>query len=141
MMNKILVIEDEIETRYVLIDSLESEGFDVLGAEDGCVGVKKAQEHIPDLVICDIIMPKLDGYGVLKILRHNLLTAKIPLIFLTSKTTEAERHYGMEIGADGYLTKPCTVEDLLEVISKVQDSQGKNHYEYVIGNRDDVITN
>ncbi len=118
-MKKILVIEDEAQTRDMFIESLETEGFDVIGAENGRIGVLKAQEHVPDLVICDILMPELDGYGVLTTLRQNYFTAKIPLIFLTARTTEVERCYGMEMGADDYLIKPCTVEDLLAAITNV----------------------
>jgi DNA-binding response OmpR family regulator len=118
-MKKVLVIEDEAETRNILVESLEAEGFDTICAENGRVGVKKAQEYLPDLVICDIIMPELDGYGVLTTLRQNLLTQKIPLIFLTGKTTDVERFYGMDLGANAYVTKPCTVEALLAAIAKV----------------------
>jgi DNA-binding response OmpR family regulator len=119
MMKKILVIEDEAQTRDILVESLEAEGFDTICAENGRVGVNKAQEYLPDLVICDIVMPELDGYGVLTTLRQNVLTAKIPLIFLTAKTTDVERVYGMDLGANAYVTKPCTVEDLLTAIAKV----------------------
>ncbi len=118
-MKKILVIEDEPQSRKMFLECLEAEGFDSIGAENGRVGIKKVQENLPDLVICDIVMPELDGYGVLSILRQNLFTATIPFIFITGKTTEAERCYGMELGADDYLTKPCTVEDLLKAIAKV----------------------
>jgi DNA-binding response OmpR family regulator len=119
MMKKILVIEDEAQTRDILVESLEVEGFNTICAENGRVGVKKAQEYLPDLVICDIVMPELDGYGVLTTLRQNVLTAKIPLIFLTAKTTDVERVYGMDLGANAYVTKPCTVEGLLTAIAKV----------------------
>lgn len=118
-MKKILVIEDEPQSRKMFLECLEAEGFDSIGAENGRVGIKKVQENLPDLVICDIVMPELDGYGVLTILRQNLFTATIPFIFITGNTTEAERCYGMELGADDYLTKPCTVEDLLKAIAKV----------------------
>ncbi|WP_308189178.1 response regulator transcription factor [Nostoc mirabile] len=118
-MKKVLVIEDEAQTRDILVESLEAEGFDTICAENGRVGVKKAQEYLPDLVICDIIMPELDGYGVLTTLRQNLLTQKIPLIFLTGRTTDVEQFYGMDLGANAYVTKPCTVEALLAAIAKV----------------------
>ncbi|WP_306297117.1 response regulator transcription factor [Nostoc sp. C057] len=119
MMKKILVIEDEAQTRDILVESLQAEGFDTICAENGRVGVNKAQEYLPDLVICDIIMPELDGYGVLTTLRQNSLTAKIPLIFLTAKTSDVERYYGIDLGANAYVTKPCTVESLLAAIAKV----------------------
>jgi CheY-like chemotaxis protein len=118
-MKKILVIEDEAQTRESFLECLEAEGFDAVGAENGRVGVQRAKEQLPDLVICDILMPELDGYGVLAQLRYNPVTAIIPFIFLTAKTTEAERRYGIELGADDYLTKPCTAESLLRMIAKV----------------------
>jgi CheY-like chemotaxis protein len=118
-MKKILVIEDEAQTRYIFLECLQAEGFDAIGSENGLVGVQRAQEQLPDLVICDIMMPELDGYGVLAQLRQNSVTATMPFIFLTAKTAEAERRKAIELGADDYLTKPCTVEDLLRAIAKV----------------------
>lgn len=118
-MKKILVIEDEPQTRYIFLECLEAEGFNAIGAQNGLLGVQITQEHLPDLVICDIMMPELDGYGVLTKLRQDPITAMIPFIFLTSKTSEAERRYGIKMAPDAYLTKPCTVEDLLGAIAKV----------------------
>ncbi|WP_414543907.1 response regulator [Nostoc sp. CCY0012] len=116
-MTKILVIEDEAVSLEMLLDSLEAEGFDVIGAENGLVGVQQAQEHLPDLVICDILMPELDGYGVFSKLRQNRNMAMIPFIFLTAKIHKAEVRLGMDLGADDYLTKPSTVEELLGAIA------------------------
>ncbi|MEH2072566.1 MAG: response regulator [Nostoc sp.] len=116
-MAKILVIKDEAESRDIFIDSLEAEGFEAIAAENGVVGVQKAQECLPDLVICDILIPKLDGYGVLRTLRQNLATAIIPFIFLTAQATQAEVRQGMNLGADDYLTKPFTVEEVLKAIT------------------------
>lgn len=116
-MTRILVIEDEAESRDIFLDSLEAEGFEAIAAENGRVGVVKAQEHLPDLVICDIVMPELDGYGVLTTLRQNPLTATIPFIFLSAKATKAEVRQGMDLGADDYLTKPSTIEELLRAIA------------------------
>jgi CheY-like chemotaxis protein len=121
MMKKVLVIEDEPQTREILVESLEAEGFNVISAENGHIGINQVKENLPDLVICDIMMPELDGYGVFTTLRQNPITANIPLIFLTAKASEAEQYYGIEIGANGYLNKPCTVEDLLRVITNVSD--------------------
>ncbi|MCC5660820.1 response regulator [Nostoc sp. XA010] len=116
-MKKILVIEDEAVSREMFLDSLEAEGFNAIGAENGLVGIQQAQEHLPDLVICNIFMPELDGYGVLTTLRQNSVTATIPLIFLSAKATKTEIRQGMNLGADDYLTKPFTVEELLEAIT------------------------
>ena len=116
-MKKILVIEDETRTRNLFLNCLKTEGFNIIGAEDGLVGVQKAQLELPDLVICDINMPMLDGYGVLNTLHKDPVTAIIPFIFLTAKDTKAELRQGMQLGADDYLTKPCTVEELLGAIA------------------------
>jgi YesN/AraC family two-component response regulator len=116
-MTKVLVIEDEAQSREIFTEGLEAEGFDVINAENGLVGIQKAQEVLPDLVFCDILMPELDGYGVLNTLRQNPATAIIPFIFLTAKATKAELRQGMKLGADDYLTKPFTVEELLDAIA------------------------
>lgn len=117
VMKKILVIEDESQTREIFLRCLTFEGFCALGAESGTIGVKLAKMHLPDLIVCDIMMPDLDGYSVLTTLRQELRTAAIPLIFLTAKVTMADLRYGMELGADDYLIKPCTVEQLLSAIT------------------------
>ena len=116
-MSKILVIEDEARTRDMFRDGLEAEGFETIGAEDGLAGIEQARQHLPNLVLCDIIMPKVDGYEVLSQLRQVDTTATIPFIFITAKTEKADRRQGMSLGADDYLTKPSTVEELLEVVS------------------------
>lgn len=115
-MAKVLVIEDEAETRNIFLECLQAQGFDVIGAENGIVGVLLAREYLPDLIISDIIMPELNGYGVLRALREKKATAIIPLIFVTDKATRADIRKGMELGADDYLTKPCTPEELLRAI-------------------------
>jgi len=113
----ILVIEDDAPTRHLFLDILEAEGFDTIGAENGLVGIEQAQKYLPDLVICDITMPDIDGYGVLNTLRQEPLTAVIPFIFLTGSDTKASVRKGMELGADDYLTKPSTVGELLRAIT------------------------
>lgn len=116
-MKKILVIEDENALRKDIIEMLNYEGYQMIGAENGAVGVEKAREHLPDLIICDIMMPELDGYEVLNELRKETETATIPFIFLTAKTDKVERRLGMEQGADDYLTKPFSVAELLKSIN------------------------
>ena len=115
-MKTVLVIEDEAQTRNIFLQCLEFEGFRALGAENGTGGIKLAQRHHPDLVVCDIMMPDIDGYSVLSTLRNSRDTAAIPLIFLTAKVTMTDLRCGMEFGADDYLTKPCTVEQFLVAI-------------------------
>jgi YesN/AraC family two-component response regulator len=114
---KILVIEDEAESREMFLECMEEEGFELIGAENGVVGIQKAKEHLPDLIICDIVMPKLDGYGVLSALRQNPQTAVTPFIFLTAKTTRTDLRQGMELGADDYISKPSTIEEILGAIA------------------------
>ena len=122
-MSKILVIEDETLTRDMLRDCLENEGFQTLGAENGLAGIQQVRQHLPSLVLCDIIMPKLDGYEVLNQLRQNVTTATIPFVFLTAKTQKVDRRQGMSLGADDFLTKPSTAEELLEVVSARLEKQ------------------
>ncbi|MGB3492360.1 MAG: response regulator [Elainellaceae cyanobacterium] len=115
-MTSVLVIEDETQTRNIFLKCLEFEGFQALGASDGSTGMNLAQQHHPDLVVCDIMMPDMDGYAVLSALRRSHDTASIPLIFLTAKVTMSDLRQGMEMGADDYLTKPCTLDQFLAAI-------------------------
>lgn len=115
-MKKILVIEDEQSLRRDIMEMLSFEGYEVDGAENGIVGIRQAADTLPDLIICDIMMPEMDGYGVLHALRSNADTAAIPFIFLTARTDKVDRRQGMEQGADDYLTKPFTVKELLKSV-------------------------
>ncbi|MGQ4649909.1 response regulator [Lyngbya aestuarii] len=116
-MKKILVVEDELSVRENILELLEVEGFEVLGAGDGFTGIDLAEQYLPDLILCDVMMPKLDGFGVLSELRKKVLTDRIPLIFLTAKTNKSDLRKAVELGADDYITKPFTVEELLKAIS------------------------
>jgi YesN/AraC family two-component response regulator len=116
-MKKILVIEDGAQTRKLFLEWLKAEGFYTIGAQNGLIGVQRAHEELPDLIISEIIMPKLDGYSVLTTLRENSATAIIPFIFVTAKSTRSDIRKGMELGADDYLTKPCMLEELLKAIA------------------------
>ena len=116
-MAKILVIEDEESIRENILDLLEAENFEGIGAINGQVGIKLASEQIPDLILCDMMMPEVDGHGVLKALRSEPLTATIPFIFLTAKADKSDIRTGMELGADDYITKPCTPQELLKAIA------------------------
>src|SRR5690606_35423160 len=115
-LRRILVIEDEQSLRKDIIEMLTYEGFEVISAENGRVGIEQAREHLPDLIICDIMMPEVDGYAVLEELRKESRTAAIPFIFLTARTDKMDRRHGMEQGADDYLTKPFAVNELLKAI-------------------------
>lgn len=115
---KILVIEDHPDVRENIAEILELASYDVVMAENGKVGVKKAKEELPDLIICDIMMPELDGYEVLYLLGKNAETAGIPFIFLTAKAEKEDFRKGMNLGADDYLVKPFEEMDLLNTIEK-----------------------
>ncbi len=116
-MKKILVIEDELSVRENLVELLEAEDFDVSCTENGFIGALWAQEHLPDLIICDVMMPKVNGYQVLNALRQESMTESIPFIFLTAMADKADMRHGMELGADDYLTKPFTRAELLGAIA------------------------
>lgn len=116
MKKKILLIEDNPEVRENTNEILDLAGYNVVTAPNGKVGVDLAQKEKPDLIICDIMMPELDGYGVLHILSKNTETAGIPFIFLTAKTEKTDIRKGMNLGADDYLTKPFDDTDLLNAI-------------------------
>lgn len=115
-MKTILLIEDNEAIRENTAEILELTGYTVHTAENGKVGVEKALAQKPDLVICDIMMPVLDGYGVLHIFNKNPLLAGVPFIFLTAKTERTDFRKGMELGADDYLTKPFDESELLSAI-------------------------
>lgn len=115
-MKKILVIEDNEDVRENTSDLLEIAKYEVFTAEDGKVGVQMARKVKPDVIICDIMMPELDGYGVLKLLSKHHTTASIPFIFLTAKTERTDIRKGMNLGADDYLTKPFNEQELLNAI-------------------------
>jgi CRP-like cAMP-binding protein/CheY-like chemotaxis protein len=116
MKKKILLIEDNLEVRENTSEILDLAGYEVISAPNGKVGVELAQKETPDLIICDIMMPELDGYGVLHILNKKSETAGIPFIFLTAKTEKTDIRKGMNLGADDYLTKPFDDTDLLNAI-------------------------
>jgi two-component system, sensor histidine kinase and response regulator len=131
MTNKILVIEDQDSIRANILELLDAEGYEVMGAENGRVGVQLAREFLPEVIVSDIIMPELDGYGVLQELRQDPPTATIPFIFLTAKADKADLRQGMNLGADDYLVKPFTQRELLEAISARlgKHSQVSAHFE------------
>lgn len=115
-MKTILLIEDNDAIRENTAEILELTGYEVHTAENGKVGVEKALQTRPDLVICDIMMPVLDGYGVLHIFNKNPQLSGVPFIFLTAKTERTDFRKGMELGADDYLTKPFDESELLTAI-------------------------
>ncbi|UKO96249.1 hybrid sensor histidine kinase/response regulator [Nostoc sp. UHCC 0870] len=128
-MSKVLVIEDDINVRQNILELLDNEGFNLIEAENGQIGVDLALAEMPDLILCDVMMPELDGYGVLKGLRQNPTTAMIPLIFLTAKSDKTDFRQGMEMGADDYIVKPFTRAELLAAIACRLAKQSTIHQE------------
>ena len=116
-MPRILLIEDQAAMRRNLSIMLKMEGFDVLAAENGRAGLELARREKPDLILCDVMMPELDGYGVLEKLRADPATATLPFIFLTARGDKPDIRQGMNLGADDYLTKPAQRADLLAAIA------------------------
>jgi len=115
-MKKILLIEDNDDIRENTAEILELSNYKVIVAENGKVGVEKAIEHTPDLIVCDIMMPGLDGYGVLHAVHKNEAIKNTPFIFLTAKTERSDFRKGMELGADDYITKPFEGIELLNAV-------------------------
>ena len=123
-MKKILIIEDNSDVRENLAEILMLSGYEPMTAENGKIGVAKALEIPPDLILCDIMMPELDGYGVLHILSRQAATADIPFLFLTAKAEKEDFRRGMSLGADDYITKPFDDTVLLQTIeSRLQKSE------------------
>lgn len=114
---KILVIEDDPTIRENIEEILQLAEFQPILAADGDQGVKLAIANLPDLIICDVMMSKLDGYEVLKMLKEQKSTQNIPFIFLTAKSARGDFRHGMDLGADDYLTKPFAMDELLSAIN------------------------
>ena len=129
-MTTILAIEDESSILNNILETLEIGGFNAKGAQSGLNGITLAQEILPDLIICDIMMPELDGYGVLMKIRDNPLTATIPFIFLTARAEKSDMRKGMQIGADDYITKPFTPQELLAAVDARLERQASLAEEY-----------
>ncbi len=113
---KILVIEDTADVRENIAEILESENYEVYKAENGTIGVEVAEKVQPDLILCDIMMPQMDGYEVLEALRKKVSTSTTPFVFLTAKNTREDLRRGMALGADDYISKPFTIDELLNSI-------------------------
>ncbi len=126
MKNKILIIEDNHDVRENLSELLVLSGYDTITASNGKEGVTAALAQLPDLILCDIMMPEMDGYTVLRILSKNELSASVPFIFLTAKTELTDVRRGMTLGADDYITKPFDDVELLDTIA-VRLQKHKHH--------------
>src|SRR5450432_1707513 len=116
MKGRVLVVEDDPGIRANVLELLTEEGFEVVSAGDGADGIALAKARVPDLVVCDITLPKLDGYAVLKAIRDDAAIASTPFIFLTAKAERNDVRAGMSLGADDYLTKPFSSSELLDAV-------------------------
>jgi CRP-like cAMP-binding protein/AmiR/NasT family two-component response regulator len=129
MSKKILIIEDNDDIRENVIEILELAGYTVAAAGNGKAGVELAFKDVPDIILCDIMMPEMDGYGVLYLLSKRPETVAVPFIFLTAKAEHFDRRKGMELGADDYLTKPFDDMELLNAIeSRLKKKAGQQAY-------------
>jgi DNA-binding NarL/FixJ family response regulator len=117
MKKKILIIEDQAPMRRNIALMLQMEGYDVCTAENGRIGLETARKEQPDLILCDVMMPELDGYGVVQALREDDEFAAVPFVFLTAKSDRADVRVGMNFGADDYLTKPVVRDELLAAVT------------------------
>jgi len=127
---RILVIEDNDDIRESTAEILELANYEVFQANNGKVGVELANQHLPDLILCDIMMPELDGYGVLYLLNKNPQTAATPFVFLTAKAERMDMRKGMEMGADDYLIKPFDDVELLSAIESRLNKKEKQELFY-----------
>jgi two-component system alkaline phosphatase synthesis response regulator PhoP len=113
---KILVVDDEVYLLQILDFSLGAEGYEVVTAEDGEQALQKAKSEQPDLIVLDIMMPKVDGYEACRKLKQDPSMKDVPVILLTAKGRDIDRKLGLEVGADDYITKPFSPNKLLEKI-------------------------
>ena len=116
-MKKILVIDDDAAIQSLTVKALQSRGFQALSAADGREGLEVARKYLPDLIVCDVQMPTMDGYQTLNALQQDPLTCTIPFIFLTAMRDQHHIRFGLGLGADDYLTKPFTVTEFINVVN------------------------
>ena len=123
MAKKILVVDDEIEMNELICTRLEMQGFDVISAQDGVEGLEKARNEVPDLIILNVMMPKLNGYQVCRMLKFDDKYKSIPIIFLTAKSQQYDLDVGKEVKGDAYLSKPFDGETLLREVKKLLEKK------------------
>jgi two-component system, OmpR family, alkaline phosphatase synthesis response regulator PhoP len=132
-MKKILVVDDETDIVELIAYNLEREGFSILKAADGIEALKKTTEHKPDLIILDLMLPKISGLDVCKSIRANPAVADTPIIMLTAKVDEIDRVIGLEMGADDYITKPFGVKELIARVRAILRRVGDSHKDRLNG--------
>jgi CRP-like cAMP-binding protein/CheY-like chemotaxis protein len=141
-MNKVLVIEDHNEIRENIVEILELADYEVSVAKNGKEGVEMATANLPSIILCDIMMPEIDGYGVLYLLHKNPETTNIPFIFITAKSERLDMRKGMEMGADDYLTKPFGRLELLNAIETrlKKKEEMQNYYSQSLDQLDNLVS-
>lgn len=117
-MTKILIVDDEKDIVETLSFMLQAKGFETISAYDGEEGLKLAKEEAPDLIILDVMMPKINGYKICRLLKYDAKYKNIPIIMVTARSQEGDKLIGEETGADEYITKPFEFNDVLDVINK-----------------------
>lgn len=119
---KILVVDDEVDLIETLKFRLEANDYDVIAAYDGQVGLEKARTEDPDLIVLDLMLPKIDGYKICRLLKFDDKYKKIPIILFTARAQESDKQMGKEVGADAYITKPFEPKVLMEKIEELLKS-------------------
>src|SRR2546426_2599218 len=122
-MKKILVIDDDSAMLTLTVKALQARGFQTVTADDGVAGLEMAKKHLPDLIICDIQMPRLNGYETLAALRQDPVTGTIPFVFLSGLADRKQFREGMGLGADDYLTKPFSIQELMGAVNTRLEKQ------------------
>lgn len=120
---RVLVVDDEPDVVSLLTLMLKSQGYEVLAATDGQAGLEKARTEKPDLILLDIMLPRLDGYKVARMLKYDEKFSHIPIIMLTAKVQEKDREMGLEMGADEYFTKPFDTSVLLAKVKQILEAK------------------
>lgn len=123
-MHRILLIEDNLEIRENTAEMLSLYGYDVTTAENGTIGLEIARQMVPDLILCDIMMPGTDGYGVFQGLKTHGPTSEIPFIFVTASVEKRDIKAGLDLGANGYIRKPFEIEDLIAEVVRCLNGRG-----------------
>lgn len=122
-MIKVLIVEDSLTQRQMISELLKHSGFKVYFARDGVEALEVLEQNIPDLIVLDIVMPRMNGYEVCRHLKSDPKTKNLPVVMCSSKAEEFDKHWGMKQGADAYITKPFQAKDLIYVIKELVQTQ------------------
>jgi len=126
MSKRILIVDDEEDIAFSISRRLAAEGYEVICAEDGAEGLRRAQTESPDLILLDLMLPKMDGYKVCRLLKFDERYKQIPVIILSARSQQEDIALGSETGAEAYLTKPCDTGELLGKIRELLEAPARN---------------